>query len=186
MEGLREAPKAAFARAVARLEAAGAIIEVIEVPAVQQALDVSGPLITSEAYGLWMDVIEAAPEKMYAEILRRFRLGGEYSGPQYVSAWAKLEAARQAYDHATAGYDAVIAPTSAIMPPNLERLNAEHDYYVTENLLALRNTRMGNLLGLCGLTLPTGTPSCGLMLQAAPDLDNALLRLGAAAEAALA
>jgi aspartyl-tRNA(Asn)/glutamyl-tRNA(Gln) amidotransferase subunit A len=186
MEGLRDAPKAAFARAVARLEAAGAIIEVIEVPAVQQALDVSGPLITSEAYGLWMDVIEAAPEKMYAEILRRFRLGGEYSGPQYVSAWAKLEAARQAYDHATAGYDAVIAPTSAIMPPNLERLNAEHDYYVTENLLALRNTRMGNLLGLCGLTLPTGTPSCGLMLQAAPDLDNALLRLGAAAEAALA
>jgi len=186
MSDLRDAPKSAFADAIARLEAAGAEIETIEVPAVQEALDVSGPLITCEAYGLWRDVIETAPEKMYSEILKRFRLGEEFSGPDYVSAWAKLDAARAAYDAATTGYDAVLAPTAAILPPNLERLNTDHDYYVTENLLALRNTRIGNLLGLCGLSLPTSTPSCGLMMLAAPDLDSALLRLGAAAEAALA
>ncbi len=185
MEGLRDAPMASFAHAIARLERAGAIIEKIKVPAVQQALDVSGPLITSEAYGLWHEVIEAAPEKMYEEILRRFRLGRDHSGPDYVAAWAKLDAARAAYDAATAGYDAILAPTSAILPPDLERLINEPDYYVTENLMALRNTRIGNLLGLCALTLPTGTPSCGLMLMAAPGFDNAILRLGAAAEAAL-
>lgn len=185
MDDLREAPKAAFAKAIAKLEKAGAVIERIDVPAVQEALDVSGPLVTSEAYGLWRDVIEAAPEKMYSEILQRFRLGNNFSGPDYVAAWAKLDAARAAYDMATAGYDAVLAPTSATPPPNLERLNSDHDYYVNENLLALRNTRIGNLLGLCGLTLPTDTPSCGLMMLAAPDLDNAVLRLGAAAEAAL-
>jgi len=186
MEGLRDAPMASFAHAIARLERAGATIEKIKVPAVQQALDVSGPLITSEAYGLWHEVIEAAPEKMYEEILRRFRLGRDHSGPDYVAAWAKLDAARAAYDAATAGYDAILAPTSAILPPDLERLINEPDYYVTENLMALRNTRIGNLLGLCALTLPTGTPSCGLMLMAAPGFDNAILRLGAAVEAALA
>ena len=186
LDNLRDAPKAAFALAVKRLEAAGAIIETIKVPAVQHALDISGPLITSEACGLWRDVIEAAPEKMYEEILRRFRLGAEHSGPDYVSAWAKLDAARAEYDEATAGYDAILAPTAPILPPNLARLIEDQDYYVTENLLALRNTRIGNLLGLCALTLPTGTPSCGLMLMAAPDFDNAILRLGAAAEAALA
>lgn len=186
LDNLRDAPKAAFALAVKRLEAAGAIIETIKVPAVQHALDISGPLITSEAYGLWRDVIEAAPEKMYEEILRRFRLGAEHSGPDYVSAWAKLDAARAEYDEATAGYDAILAPTAPILPPNLARLIEDQDYYVTENLLALRNTRIGNLLGLCALTLPTGTPSCGLMLMAAPDFDNAILRLGAVAEAALA
>ncbi|WP_298859382.1 amidase family protein [uncultured Sulfitobacter sp.] len=186
MDGVRDAPEAAFALAVKRLEAAGAIIETIEVPAVQHALDISGPLITSEAYGLWRDVIEAAPEKMYAEILRRFRLGAEHSGPDYVSAWAKLDAARAEYDQAAAGYDAILAPTAPVLPPNLARLIAEPEYYVTENLLALRNTRIGNLLGLCALTLPTGTPSCGLMLMGPPDFDNAILRLGAAAEAALA
>ena len=186
MDGLRDEPKAAFALAVKRLEAVGAVIETIEVPAVQQALDVSGSLMTSEAYGLWRDVIEAAPEKMYAEILRRFRLGAEHSGPDYVSAWAKLDAARAEYDQAVAGYDAILAPTAPVLPPNLARLIAEPEYYVTENLLALRNTRIGNLLGLCALTLSTGTPSCGLMLMGPPDFDNAILRLGAAAEAALA
>jgi len=186
MEGTREVPKAAFNRAVAKLEAAGAIIDVIEVQAVQDALDVSGPLVTSEAYGLWRDVIEAAPEKMYSEILGRFRLGRGFSGPDYVAAWAKLDAARAAYDAATAGYDAVLAPSSAILPPNLDRLNSDTEYYVSENLLALQNTRIGNLLGLCGLTLPTDTPSCGLMMTAAPGFDTALLRLGIAAEAALA
>jgi aspartyl-tRNA(Asn)/glutamyl-tRNA(Gln) amidotransferase subunit A len=186
MEGLRDAPKGAFSRAIERLKAAGAVIDTIQIPAAQQALDVSGELMTSEAYGLWRDVIEAAPEKMYAEILGRFRLGLNYSGPDYVAAWAKLDAARVAYDQAPAGYDAVLAPTAPIMPPNLERLNTEHEYYVTENLLALRNTRLGNLLGLCSLTLPTDTPSCGLMILAAPDQDSAVLRLGAAAEAALA
>lgn len=186
MEGTRDVPKAAFIRAVAKLEAAGAIIETIEVQAVQDALDVSAPLMTSEAYGLWRDVIEAAPEKMYSEILGRFRLGLGFSGPDYVAAWAKLDAARAAYDAATAGYDAILAPSAAILPPNLDRLNSDKDYYISENLLALQNTRIGNLLGLCSLTLPTDTPSCGLMMMGAPDFDTALLRLGIAAEAALA
>jgi aspartyl-tRNA(Asn)/glutamyl-tRNA(Gln) amidotransferase subunit A len=184
-DDVRDAPLGAFTRAVEKMEAAGAIIERIKVPAVQTALEISGPLITSEAYGLWGEVIEKNPEKMYSEILQRFRLGREHSGPEYVAAWAKLDAARRAYDSATAGYDAVLAPTAAALPPNLERLNTEPAYYVTENLLALRNTRIGNLLGLCSLTLPTDTPSCGLMLMAAPDFDSALLRLGGAVEAAL-
>ena len=89
------------------------------------------------------------------------------------------------YDAKTAGYDAVIGPTSAILPPNLERLNTEEEYYVTENLLSLRNTRVGNMLGLCGLTLPTGVPSCGIMFLCAPDMEEHLLRIGAAAEQAL-
>ena len=62
---------------------------------------------------------------------------------------------------------------------------ADDAYYVTENLLALRNTRIGNLMGLCALTLPTSQPSCGISLMAAPGTENRLLRLGTAAERAL-
>jgi len=40
-------------------------------------------------------------------------------------------------------------------------------------------------MGLCALTLPTGTASCGLMLLCAPDLDEHLLRVGAAVEQVL-
>jgi Asp-tRNA(Asn)/Glu-tRNA(Gln) amidotransferase A subunit family amidase len=71
------------------------------------------------------------------------------------------------------------------MPPDAARLMTDDAYYVTENLLALRNTRIGNLLGLCVLTLPTSQPSCGISLMAGPGQDRRLLRLGAAAERAL-
>ena len=186
MDDLRDAPKAAFEAAVKKLQAAGAEIEYIEVPAVADALDLSSILMTSEAYGLWKDVIEANPDVMFSEILARFRIGANHGAADYVAALNKLDVARAEYDAATAGYDAVLAPSSAILPPNLERLNTEEDYYVTENLLSLRNTRVGNLMGLCGLSLPTGTPSCGIMLMCAPNMEEHLLRMGSAAEAALA
>jgi aspartyl-tRNA(Asn)/glutamyl-tRNA(Gln) amidotransferase subunit A len=184
-DDIREQPLAVLQNAIQKLEDAGAHIDRIEVPAVNDAMPLSGCLYTAEAYGLWRDVIEANPEAMYSEILARFRLGRDFSGPDYVAAWATLEQARQSYDEATAGYDAVLLATAPIMPPNLDRLNQDHDYYVTENLLALRNTRIGNLMGLCGLTVPTGSPSCGLMLLGAPDTEEHLLRVGSAVEAVL-
>lgn len=186
LEDVRDAPLAAFETAVARLKDAGAQIDHIEIPEVETAMAQSTCVYTCEAYGLWRDVIDANPGAMYSEILERFRLGKNYSGPDYVAAWATLDTARVAYERATARYDAVLLPSAPILPPNLERLNTDHDYYITENLLALRNTRIGNLMGLCALTLPTGTPSCGIMLMASPNCEAALLRLGAAAEKALA
>jgi aspartyl-tRNA(Asn)/glutamyl-tRNA(Gln) amidotransferase subunit A len=72
------------------------------------------------------------------------------------------------------------------VPPNFDRLLSDHDYFVTENLLTLRNTRAANLMGLSAVTLPTGTPSCGIMLMGAPMAEERLLRLAAAAETALA
>ena len=58
--------------------------------------------------------------------------------------------------------------------------------FARANLLTLRNTRIANLMGLCGLTLPTATPSCGLSALTPPGSEGRLLRLGAAMEAALA
>jgi aspartyl-tRNA(Asn)/glutamyl-tRNA(Gln) amidotransferase subunit A len=148
-------------------------------------LSFGGTLYTAEAYGLWRDVIEAAPDKMYSEILERFRLGNSVSGPDYVAGWARLEAIRAAYDAAASRFDAVLIPTAPNLPPDLDRLNSEDDYYKTENLLALRNTRIGNLMGLCGLSLPTSVPSVGLQVMCAPGHEARLLRLGAAAEAVM-
>ena len=185
MDDLRDAPKAGFDAAVHGLIDGGAQVEDIEIPDLNTVMDLSGILYTSEAYGQWKEVIEAAPDKMYAKILERFRGGAHYTAADYVAAWGHLRKARARYNAATAGYDAVLCPTSAILPPNLDRLNSDHGYYVTENLLALRNTRIGNLMGLAALTLPTGVPSCGIMFLSAPNSEYRLLRLGAAAEAVL-
>ncbi len=182
----REAPAAAFESAVARMGRAGASFERAHIAVVDEAMALAGALYTTEAYATWADAIEAAPEKMYAPIRRRFETGRQYSGVEYVRAWQRLDAIREEFAALTAGYDAVVLPSSAILPPNMQRLIDDSEYFVAENLLALNNTRMGNLMGGAGLTIPTGTPSAGLMFIGAPMGEERLLRIGAAAEAALA
>ena len=126
-------------------------------------------------------------EKLGAGIGRwnRFRLGAAISAPDYVAAWRRLEVLRATFAARLALVDAVILPTSAILPPNAQRLIDDTDYFATENLLALRNTRIANLLGLAALTLPTSSPSCGISFMVPAGDDHRLLRLGSAAEAAL-
>ena len=183
---VRAEPGAGFASALDRMGQAGAEITHGAVQGVDEAMDLSPILFTAEAYGTWKDVIEAAPEKMFGRVLDRFRSGAGFSAPDYVAAWQRLDALRQSWHAQVAGYDAVLLPTAPILPPDAARLMTDDDYYVTENLLALRNTRVGNLMGLCGLTLPTGVPATGLMALGHPGAEEHLLRIGAAIEAALA
>ncbi|MEI4471788.1 amidase [Frigidibacter sp. MR17.24] len=184
-EDAREAPVAGFEAAVATLEAAGAAIERRAFPMVSEALALSGFLVAPEAYGTWKAVIEAAPDKMYGPVLERFRGGGAVSAADFVAAWNRLYEIRAAWYAATAEYDAVLIPTSPILPPDAQRLLDDPAYFATENLLALRNTRIGNLLDLAVLTLPTAVPGTGLSLMGPPMSEERLLRLGVAAEAAL-
>lgn len=184
-DGARDAPVAGFESAVARLAKAGAQIARNPLSMVDEAMGLSGVLFAPEAYGLWKDVIEAHPERMYSLILERFRTGAQVLAADYVAAWARLDRLRADWLAATAGYDAVLVPTAPILPPDAERLLTDPAYFATENLLALRNTRIGNIFGLCVLTLPTGLPATGISLMAAPGSEDRLLRLGMAAEAAL-
>lgn len=185
LEDVREAPMQAFDTAVARLQDAGAVVEKLDAPEVDTALPLSAILYTSEAYGIWAKDIEAAPDKMFAPILERFRSGAAFQASDYVAAWAKLDTLRVQWNARVAGYDAVLMPTAPNLPPNAARLMSDEPYYLTENLLALRNTRVGNLMGLSAVTLPTGVPSCGLMLCGKPFGEEALLRVAQAAQTVL-
>ncbi len=185
-DDLRDAPRQGFARALDAFAAAGAVLLRGEVPSLAEAMALSPVLFATEAYGVWKNVIEAAPGLMFHEILDRFRGGAQFAGAEYVAAWQTLGTLRAAWAEATAGFDAVLVPTSPIAPPDAARLLTDSAYYQTENLLALRNTRIANLMGLSALTLPTGVPAAGVSLMGAPGGEERLLRLGAAAEAALA
>ena len=182
---IRDLPRRGFEAALARLAEAGAQVERRELPVVDPALALAGALFAPEAYGLWQEAIEAAPEKMYPPVLERFRGGRDLRAADYVAAWRRMEGLRQDWAAAVAGYDAVLVPTSPIAPPDAGRLLTDAAYFATENLLALRNTRIANLFGLCALTLPTGVAGAGLSLIGAPGGEAQLLRLGRAAEAAL-
>jgi aspartyl-tRNA(Asn)/glutamyl-tRNA(Gln) amidotransferase subunit A len=146
----------------------------------------NGPLFASEAYAQWKEAIEAAPEKMFGPVLVRFRGGAQFSAVAYIQARQMMMRMRRAWAAAVDGFDAVLMATSPITPPPIDRLLQDDEFFTRENLLTLRNTRIGNLMGVCGLTLPTGVPSAGLTLLGPAFGEARLLRLGAAVERTLA
>lgn len=181
MDDVRANPAAAFDDAMSRLQAAGALIDEGDFPPLHDAFDLAGVLYGADSYGWWRTRVEAAPDKMYPQILERVRGGRHVSGADFANGWTQLRALRTAYRAATAGYDAVIMPTAPTLPPQIERLLTDEGYYKSENLLALRNTRVANLMGLTSLSLPTLTPSCGVLLNMQAGEEARLLRLGTAA-----
>ena len=185
-DDIRPAPLEGFDRSVEGLRKAGAEIVRAEVPVVAEAMALSAILFATEAYGTWKDAIEANPSVMFPQVLERFRGGKAFGGADYVAAWLSLDRLRKAWLAATAEYDAVLIPTVPILPPKVEAIASDPSLFVSENLMALRNTRIGNLMGIPALTLPTGVPSTGISLLGRPMGEELLLRLGAAAEAALA
>ena len=179
-----EAPQAAFDEACGKLSAAGAQIESAAVDAVSDAMKLAA-IFPAEAYGTWGAAIEAAPDLMYAPVRKRFEAGKSVTGPQFVAEWQRLEALRLDFRAATAGYDAVLLPSIPILPPKVADLLASEETFAEANLKALRNTRVGNLMNLCAVTLPTGRAQCGIMAMAPAGSDARLLRLAAAMEKSL-
>jgi aspartyl-tRNA(Asn)/glutamyl-tRNA(Gln) amidotransferase subunit A len=181
-----EASAAAAAAALARLAAAGARIDRGAPQPAADAIALWGTIASPEAWATWGRTIETNPGLMFPSILGRFRSGADRNAAEYIAARMALARACAAWRAATAGFDAVAMPTTASLPPDVAALLADPARYAAEDRLALRNATLGNLLGVCAITLPTGTPSCGLMLMAPGGEDMRLLRLAAAAERALA
>ncbi len=182
LDEIEDAPAEAFERSIRALESAGCVIETAPIPEYREALDLVGCLVLGEAYAEWGSLIEANPDLMYGPILERFRGGKTILATEYIKAWHRIPELKASFQRRVSGHAAVLAPTSAIRPPEIERLNSDSVEYARANLLALRNTRILNLLGQCALTLPAGVPSCGLMISGLPMTEGDLLSLGVAIE----
>jgi aspartyl-tRNA(Asn)/glutamyl-tRNA(Gln) amidotransferase subunit A len=180
-------------RAIHQLGAAGLKIVHKTLPSLDeiQALAWGGPsILVAEAFGLWGDRVEAGQNEMFSAVASRFMMGKLGTAPG-LAAGLLLRAKIQArYAEETKGFDAVLLPSVTTSPPEIEPLLVDDAAYGVANSMALRNTTLGNQLGLCALTLPVGSDALnlpvGLMLQAAPGKDELLLRLGRAIEMALA
>lgn len=186
LDDMEDAPARAHAEMLAKLTEAGASIHPFDCPEIEIPHRQSAMLYTVEAWATWRDAIQANPEAMFPPIRERFEGGAAHSGADFDAAWQNLHRVRALYNAQTAGFDAVILPTAPNLAPKADRLLADNDYYVTANLLTLRNTRIGNLLGGAILTLPTGHPGCGLSLMVPPMQEHRLLRLAKRVETTLA
>jgi len=188
-EGLAPEVAAAFARAVARLEAAGARIERFALPELAElpVVNAAGGFTAAESYAWHRSLIERARDRYDPRILARILRGASISAADYLAlhqARARIIAAAAAR---TAPYDAVLCPTTALTPPAISEVAEEADYNRI-NLLLLRNTAAFNFLDRCSISLPCHAPGeapVGLMLSGAHDADAALFATATAVEAAL-
>lgn len=85
----------------------------------------------------------------------------------------------------TAGCDALVCPTTPLSPCPVAEVS-EAGAAIEWNRLSGRNTRPGNLFGLCGISLPVhraGELPVGLQLLAGAGTDSRLLAIATAVEA---
>jgi aspartyl-tRNA(Asn)/glutamyl-tRNA(Gln) amidotransferase subunit A len=84
--------------------------------------------------------------------------------------------------------DAVLVPTTMIPPLPTAPLASDVPEYNRKNVQYLRNTAIGNILGLCGLSVPCGFTAggfpIGLMVYGKPFDERTVLRVGHAYEQA--
>ena len=181
-EDIENAPLTAFDDACAKISKTDITITKHKFPVLEKLLSLAGIIYTVEAYEVWGEILEKEGKKMYPEILSRFMAGKNFTQNEYKNAWSSISSIRADWMNFTQEFDAVILPTSPILPPNKTKLLSDSSYYKRANLLALRNTRIGNMLGLCSITLPTSKPSCGFMLMGAPFSELKLLNIASKIE----
>ncbi|MDP6345185.1 MAG: amidase family protein [Alphaproteobacteria bacterium] len=189
---LDETVGAAVSAALDRLADAGAEIVEAAVPEFAEAFEVvarHGNIISAEAYALWGEEVDSRGDEMYWGVLSRFQLAKKLSAIDAETAHIRLHDIAQRYHARTAGFTAVVVPACPRVAPPIAGLEHDPAAYDEANLALTRNTRLGNILECCALTLPCQRPEelpVGLMLMQRGRSEGSLLRLAKAVEAALA
>jgi aspartyl-tRNA(Asn)/glutamyl-tRNA(Gln) amidotransferase subunit A len=146
------------------------------------ALNPRGLVIAAEAYTLNRRFIDEHYDELDPIVATRMIKGRDVSAADYLQTtldWKRLrlEAVRQLMD-----VDAVLCPTTPIPACTLAEANDDMEVYSHRNLMYLRNTAIGNILDLCGLSVPCGFTGdglpVGLMIYGRPFQEDMVLRIG--------
>lgn len=191
LDGMDASVADAFEAALVKLSAAGARIERIQLPIVDEIprANARGTFAAAEAWAWHRELIAAKAAGYDPQVLKRILPGRDMAAGDYVALMAARADICARAHLATRDYDAVVMPTCPLLPPAIAALEADSDAYTRVNLMQLRNCAVGNFLDRCAISLPCtprGTAPVGLMLMGETMGDAQLFRVAAAVEAALA
>ena len=170
--------------AIAHVESLGARVVEIRFEQAESALRLNprGLVIAAEAYDVNRHLVDGHFDDLDPIVAFRIVKGRDIPAHEYlatVRAWETLRAETVA---ALDGIDGLLCPTVMVPPVPVENTLTSTDTYAERNLQALRNTSIGNILGLCGLSVPCGLTSrglpIGLMIYGKPFDEAAVLRIG--------
>lgn len=184
LEGLEPAVAQAFEAACAALEKAGARVEDVAIPGLEDLRDMNakGGISAAESYLHHAPLLAARGGEYDPRVSRRILAGAGISVSDHLALLARRAELISLADAQMGGFDALILPSVAILPPPLAAF-ADDEEYARLNWLALRNTFTGNFLNRCAISIPLpGDAPTGLMLMGLPGADAGLLGVAEAAE----
>ncbi|MBI0435855.1 amidase [Roseomonas sp. KE0001] len=189
LDGVEDAVAAAFDAALTRLSRAGVRITRAPVPEFAEvaAMNALGGFTAAESFAWHRPLLARRGEDYDPRVSSRIRRGASMSAADYLDlAQARADFVRRVSARIS-GFDAVVMPTTPILPPRIRDLESEAAY-TTANLAALRNPTLVNMMDGCSISVPAARPPeppVGLMFAAAAGGDRRLLALAAAVEALL-
>jgi aspartyl-tRNA(Asn)/glutamyl-tRNA(Gln) amidotransferase subunit A len=189
-DGMDATVAATFERAIATLQAKGAlIVEVNFQPLRDIAPAMSrGGFTGPESYDWHRDLLVRKGDLYDPRVRSRIEPGATMTAADYVALTAARRRIIAGMAALTAPFDALLMPTCPIVAPRIAELAEDADYFRL-NALLLRNPSVGNFLDRCSISLPCQRPGeapVGLMLMGETGGDHALFAVAAGIEAALA
>jgi aspartyl-tRNA(Asn)/glutamyl-tRNA(Gln) amidotransferase subunit A len=190
LDDLDDAVAQAFDRALETLSRQGALIERIEVPEFLDigVMNTKGGFSAAESYA-WHRFLIASKGDVYdPRVAVRILRGEGMSAADYVDLLGARRSMIARIETRIAPYDALVMPTTANTPPRIADLVADDKAFTTQNLRALRNPSLINMIDGCSISLPAqreGEVPVGLMLAAAGGSDRRIFELAAGMEDAI-
>ena len=153
-----------------------------------QALNPRGLVVAAEVYTLHQARIEAHFAAYDPIVSQRIIQGRDVRASEYLHTTRAWTALRAQVQRTLQDVDALLVPTTMIPAVPVAVADASMETYTTRNLQYLRNTAIGNILNLCGLSVPCGFTRqglpIGLMIYGKPFQEAMILRVGYAFEQA--
>lgn len=172
----------AFERTLALLRADGVDIVDLLLPSLGQAWNCYTPIVRAEAAWVHREAIAAGGEGFSEAVLAPMRVGAALMAIDYIEAQRQRERIRAELDAGLASVDALVAPSSAVVPP----LRGQMDVEIESGRSTVREAVLGqtapfSTFGLPALSVPwvriDGLP-VGLQVVGQRSADARLLGLG--------
>jgi aspartyl-tRNA(Asn)/glutamyl-tRNA(Gln) amidotransferase subunit A len=167
----------------------GAHLTDIEVPEAAQAAPLGAILSAAEACVVHKDRLEEHHiEQMDPVVGQRMRADLNITATDYIVARRSARALRASLANTLQDIDVLLMPTTPRPALPVAEVAADLDTYNAHSPIYARNTRIGNVLDLCGLSVPAGFTAnglpIGLMVCGKPFAEATILRAGYAYEQA--
>ncbi|MBH5388404.1 amidase [Bradyrhizobium diversitatis] len=178
-----------FERALKTLADHGAIIERIEMAEFHDVgpMNAKGGFAASESYAWHRYLITSKGDVYDPRVAVRIMRGESQSAADYIDLLNERRSLIARVNARIAPYDALVLPTTANTPPKIADL-ADDKAFTTENLRALRNCTLINMIDGCAISIPAhrdGDVPVGLMLAGAGGSDRRIFELAAGMEAVI-